>query len=321
MLKTFSPQKSTNVRTSREDTAVPPMRVGLRALTTLSPKLAANVAHRVLSTPRRHRRPDWEKALLQTAHPFPVRVGRQIVRAWTWGSGPTVILMHGWEGRGSQLGALSMPLVSAGFRVVAFDAPGHGDSPGPTTTVVSFAEALEAVASWVGGAAAVVAHSMGTIATALALHRGLEIQRAAFVASASSPAAATEMLTRILDLPPSVVDELHLHISNEVGFKWPALADGALMRNQSTPLLLLHDRDDRDVRYETAVRISELWPNSSLVLTHGLGHRRILRDSAVIEQVVNFMRPLSGEPAAAPDPWAAFLRMDLSTPADGSRSG
>ena len=42
---------------------------------------------------------------------------------YSWGSGPTVLLVHGWEGRGSQLSAFAPALVKAGFRVVAVDMP------------------------------------------------------------------------------------------------------------------------------------------------------------------------------------------------------
>jgi hypothetical protein len=37
---------------------------------------------------------------------------------YSWGSGPTILLAHGWSGRGSQLGAFVEPLVEQGFRLV-----------------------------------------------------------------------------------------------------------------------------------------------------------------------------------------------------------
>src|SRR5262245_55732801 len=64
--------------------------------------------------------------------PFEVEAQGHLVRGLAWGSGPTVYLMHGWGGRGSQFGAMVLPLVGAGRRVVMYDAASHGDSdPGP----------------------------------------------------------------------------------------------------------------------------------------------------------------------------------------------
>jgi alpha-beta hydrolase superfamily lysophospholipase len=37
---------------------------------------------------------------------------------------PTVVLVHGWGSRASRLSALAAALVEAGFRAVAYDAPG-----------------------------------------------------------------------------------------------------------------------------------------------------------------------------------------------------
>ena len=61
---------------------------------------------------------------------------------FAWGAGPSVLLVHGWEGRGAQLGALVDPLVAAGYRVVALDGPAHGDSPGRLSTLALPAHAV-----------------------------------------------------------------------------------------------------------------------------------------------------------------------------------
>jgi len=58
--------------------------------------------------------------------------------------------LHGWGGRSDQLAAFVPPLLAAGFSVVAPDAPGHGDSTGGASSVLAFADALEAVAARVG---------------------------------------------------------------------------------------------------------------------------------------------------------------------------
>ena len=74
-------------------------------------------------------------------------------------------------GRGLQLGAFVEPLVEAGYRVVAYDGPAHGESPGRRTNIFKLTEGLMAVADAVGPLSGVIAHSLGTTAVLLAASR------------------------------------------------------------------------------------------------------------------------------------------------------
>jgi len=56
------------------------------------------------------------------------------------------------------------------------------------------------------------------------------------------------------------------------------------------PLLVIHDRDDREVGWGDGAAIAQSWPRAELVTTTGLGHHRIVSDPAVIRQVVTFLR-------------------------------
>src|SRR5262245_22361365 len=126
--------KSTIVRSHKESRFQPLLRGAGAVLSAVAPGLAARLAARMFLTPRRHPRPLAERSLLMTARSDPLLVGGRPVESWTWGAGPLVLLVHGWSGRGTQLGALIDPLVAHGLSVAAFDAPGHGDSdPGPVT--------------------------------------------------------------------------------------------------------------------------------------------------------------------------------------------
>ena len=83
------------------------------------------------------------------------------------------MLVHGWGGSAGQLYPFVEPLVRAGFAVVAFDAPGHGASTGSWLAIPRFAAALARVAEQVGPLHAIIAHSLGGPAAAVAIERGL----------------------------------------------------------------------------------------------------------------------------------------------------
>jgi pimeloyl-ACP methyl ester carboxylesterase len=55
------------------------------------------------------------------------------------------------------------------------------------------------------------------------------------------------------------------------------------------PALLMHDRADPEVPFAHSEAITAAWPGSHLVPLEGLGHRKLLRDPAVIEAAVAFL--------------------------------
>jgi hypothetical protein len=224
-----APKKSTNgrkgVRELRHDPRVRLLRHTFAWTSRVSPRLTAAAALRLFLRPARHRRPDREHALLAQALPV---VGVEGVAAWQWGLGPVVLLVHGWEGRGAQLGAFVEPLVRAGFRVVAFDAPAHGESAGSQATLLDFARAVEAVAARVGPIRAVVAHSFGCAGVTLALSRGLSVRAAVFVAPPVRLADGAKVFADLLGLSPAVRADMRAQIEARVGLPWEQLDAAAL---------------------------------------------------------------------------------------------
>jgi len=62
------------------------------------------------------------------------------------------------------------------------------------------------------------------------------------------------------------------------------------VREIDRPALIVHDLDDREVPWEEGERYARYWPSSHLLSTTGLGHNRILGDTAVIGGVLDFLR-------------------------------
>lgn len=270
-------------------TAVPwPLRAGLSALAAVSQGLAARAAERMFLSPPRHRAPERERAALSRATPFavPFRGGRLL--AWRFGEGPAVLLVHGWGGRGGQLGALVPPLLDAGCSAVTFDAPAHGGSSARIASVPAFADAVSATANQVGARAA-VAHSMGAAGTALALRRGLPLDAAVFLGPPRSPAGFFQRFCDALELGPATRRATQLRIERRLGV---AMADLDLARaaaDMAIPLLVIHDRGDAEVPWADGASIARAWPGAQLLTTEGLGHRRILREPAVTGRAAAFV--------------------------------
>lgn len=228
--------------------------------------------------------------------PFTVTAVGAEVRGHVWGEGPVVYLVHGWGGRGSQFAAYVEPLVAAGYRVVLFDGPSHGDSdPGRhgsrQTHGVELGKALDAVFARFGPAHAVVAHSLGTIATYLALRYGwISTRRLVLLAPMVEAASLFDAFQRALGFGRRTRRAFDRAVDAYVGLpvdEFDARLQAA--RVDPVPTLVVHDRGDRQTPYDAAVDLVETLPDARLVTTDGLGHRRILRDRAVIGEVLEFL--------------------------------
>jgi pimeloyl-ACP methyl ester carboxylesterase len=231
---------------------------------------------------------------------FEVEAQGHVVRGQVWGDGPdaatrTVYLMHGWGGRGSQFGAMVEPLLAAGHRVVILDAPAHGASDhGPAgprrTNGVEFAKALDAVFARFGPAEAVVAHSLGAIATYLALRFGwLGTKKLVVIAPLVESQALADQFQTALGFGARTRRAFEQSVLAWVGIP-VAEFDARVQAAHVDPLptLVITDRGDRQTPYADVVDFAESI-HAPLVTTEGLGHRKILRDRHVIACVVDFV--------------------------------
>jgi len=291
-------EKSTTVRavaaTPMATFRLRAVRGGLRVLSHVAPEGAAVIAERMFLTPRRYPRPPAEISVLASARRrlLPTRYG--VLAAWEWparvaADAPTVLLVHGWEGRGAQLGALVEPLTSAGFRVVTFDAPGHGDSPGERSSFFHFAEAVERAAHVFGPLHAIVAHSMGGAVTLWASRTGQLATRLVMIAPPLDLRDFTRTFSRALGLPEDVRGRVHRRLGARFGVPVEAVRAEALAPAMRGALLVVHDDADSEVPIACGEAIARAWPGATLIRTHGLGHRRILRDAATLEATTRFV--------------------------------
>ena len=54
--------------------------------------------------------------------------------------------------------------------------------------------------------------------------------------------------------------------------------------------MIVHDKNDKEVELYNSINIENNLKKGKLVVTSGLGHRRILRDNIVIDDILNFLK-------------------------------
>jgi len=273
----------------------------LLGLDAFAPTLAACVATRWMFSTRPRKIEPWERDTLESGERLSIEGSSGALAAYRWGQGPLVLLVHGWNGRATQLGAFVPPLVDAGFQVVAFDAPGHGASQGSRSSIVEFANAfdavLDAVRPFFRPLHGVIAHSMGGAAVTLALARNrrqsdgpLERPRLAFFAPPIDLRDLTAGFSSALGLGGATLAAMDNLVEKQLGTNLDEMHALRLAAEMQSPLLVLHDDADRAVPLESGRRLAAAWPSAELCVTRGLGHSRILRDEVAVRRAVDFIR-------------------------------
>lgn len=266
----------------------------------VSRRLAAKIVGRLFVKPRRHPMPAREEAVLARGARTDVLAGGKRIAVWTFmaaaDSKPagTAILVHGWEGRGGQLGAWVEPLQRVGYDVVTFDHVGHGQSDGVRCALPRMRDTLRSIVTSVlppgsNGPAAIVAHSMGTFAASLLLAEGWRSTRVVYVAPPDDLlvyfSRYLELVAGSADLLPDVIEEME----KRFGEKADEFEFRTLVESLDQPLRVIHSLDDTDVPIEGGRFIAQHWPGATLLEVDRLGHRRILWNATVIEDGVTFL--------------------------------
>ena len=266
--------------------------VALRLTSKVSTQAGAQLGYRILSQPPRFKTPEREKASYANARHTRIVFAKQTLKVLEWGHGPTVLLVHCWGGRATQLCDFVDVLVSQGLRVVSFDGPAHGESDGKRTDMFEFPQALATVAKSVAPLQGVIAHSFGAAMTLLAFSDlGLHAKRLVLISSFKSCDWFVNAFGEFFRTSPRVLQQMRNNFDVRRGepVKWAELSMIEIISRVKEPILLVHDRSDTEIPFSHAVLLQKASNGAELLATDGLGHRRIVRDMSVIRQSVQFV--------------------------------
>jgi pimeloyl-ACP methyl ester carboxylesterase len=260
---------------------------GLRGLGAISPWAAAAVVFQLFRRAGPRRQPRFDPPPDAVEH---FVAGRRRVASYVWaGGGPTVVLVHGWNGTAGDLSAFIGPLRDTGRRVVAIDLPAHGRSSGRFSDLPQAVDAVEAVLRREPNVEAVIAHSFGVPATVLAAARGALLPRAVLISGPTAVEPYLQRLAQVLGISAATRAALQRRLRAYLERSHlPSVELTGVAPRLETSGLIIHDRSDREVPFLSAQSLHRAWPGSELMATEGLGHRRLLADRAVVEKAVRF---------------------------------
>lgn len=255
----------------------------------LSNDPALEAACRAFAVPDRVHATAQEVAFLAAATCSRLKVEAQDIVYWTFGKGPRVLLVHGWCSRGSHLMGFVEPLLAAGCSVVLFDAPAHGDSEGAVSSMIHAGRTALALAQALGDFHSLISHSGGSTAALWALANGLSVEKSVHICGPCS-------------MKQVVIGSAHAHgldsHETQAFQRWAEAFTRVSLDSADLPALtaglshqglIVHDDGDRVVSLAQSQALQSAWPDSTLIITEGLGHRRILSDPQAITTIVGFL--------------------------------
>lgn len=212
--------------------------------------------------------------------------------AWVWGDGPLVIFVHGWSGRAAQMAPLALHVANLGFRSVAIDVTGHGDSPKRHTRWDYFLRDIAALSQSLHEEVyAYVGHSAGALSmmAARAL-KGIHAQRYACICAPSFPFPPINVIQKKLNPKEGVLEHYKKYIAEQFETTWEELQVGCSYANAGSDTLLFYDETDRFVNHSEGDKIQTLCPGAQMVKTSAYSHQKILVAPELAQTIGAFLQ-------------------------------
>ncbi len=264
-----------------------------RALSAVSERIAILYYAKIFQTPIRHKIPERELAMIQESVQemiFVASIDRNIMLYKHGNGARKILLVHGWSGRGTQMAQISEAFMKQGFLAISFDGPAHGKSEGEITILSEFIEAIYAIDEKYGPFEAAVGHSLGGIALLKCLSERLKLNSLVIIGSGDIIEEIVEGFLENVGADKRLLPKFIGHFEKKYGVPMNSFSASSAAKNVKIPALIIHDQDDEEVPVSSSKNIASHLAGSKLMITKGLGHRKILGDKEVIDRTVEFIK-------------------------------
>ncbi len=265
----------------------------LRWLSWLSPRIASKFALLLFTIPGQKARHYRQDNLLVSARRSWVTSNGKRIRVYQWGKGQRrMLLLHGWQSRGTALRYFVPTFVARGFSVVALDAPGHGESSGWRTSLRSYVQAIRTVDQMHGPFEGAVTHSFGGRALTYALAYEEYPWQVKRIVMLAAPTAYEEIMDAFmvrLRLPAKLKPAVLSRMAEMLGRPIQESEIYSLGDRVKARILLIHDEQDQIVPMWEAERIATRLPGVRLMKTRGLGHFKMAKSPEIWEACRRFL--------------------------------
>ena len=257
-----------------------------------SPKLTIWFAAKLFTTPIRHKLPKRELAMeaKSVQKSLTVTSIQKEIVVYEYGkSERKVLLVHGWSGRGTQLVKIADELLNNGFMTVSFDAPSHGKSKGSSTIMTEFIASILEIDKKYGPFEFTIGHSLGGMSILNAIKQNYTTKKAVIIGSGDIIQDIIDDFIKKLTLQPKYGVLLKNYFEEKFVGNMDEYSAYKAAETVKIPVLIIHDTDDEDVSVKAAHNIHKHLKDSEILITTGLGHRKILGNDEVIQKINHFL--------------------------------
>ncbi len=258
----------------------------------LAKPLAAEFMLKLFQTPIKHEMPNREQIMFKSALKERLKIPgiNKEIQVYNYGySKKKILILHGWAGRGTQLFTISDKLLENGYMVISIDGPAHGFSEGKRTNMTEFIKTIKTVQKKYGPFTAAIGHSFGGMVLLKCTKEFLKINKLVVIGTANDIKEIIHDLARKLKLKPSTANYVLHKLQKQFKNNLETLTSEASAKCIDIPALVIHDTDDKEVPVSCAYKIRRNLSNGSLLITHNLGHQRILKDISVQNRIIEFL--------------------------------
>jgi len=263
-----------------------------KTLQLIAPPLAVLYAIKLFRTPIRFKTPTRENMMAESAQKKMVLIPElnKEVMVYSYGySKRKVLLIHGWSGRGTQLFKIADKLLENGFMTISFDAPAHGKSTGKTTMMHEFVKTALFLEKEFGPFEVALGHSLGGMTVLNAIKQGLNAKKGIIIGSGDVISDIIKEFVAKIQLKPKMADKIKQQFYKNYGEDIDNYSAYIAAKSVKIPTFVIHNTEDVDVPVSCAHHIRQNLEQGEILITNGLGHSRILKDSQVINRIVEFI--------------------------------
>lgn len=263
----------------------------LTALWHLAPNATKNIILKRFFKPKSYALTPLEQQFLKNGTSFHIHVHDKDIRCWKWGQGPGILFVHGWNGRGVNFAYFFKSFIDTGYSVITYDAPAHGQSEGQVTNYFELSDTVRSFLdpSYGFNIQGIIAYSIGASAAINCMSKDRPSVDAVLIAPALKLKEILFNAFNYHGVPEFIYQDLVADMERYYGYDVHQDNPDVLAKTISTKMLIVHDKDDRTIPYTDSKILSDKTDNFYLHTTEGLGHKRILRDNAVVDVIMAYL--------------------------------
>lgn len=276
------------------------LRTKFKTLSKLAPATAGRMAFDLFCTPYPKYKKRKAPAIFNHARNLTVVMkDKTKIKGFEWQSnspnGQTVLIAHGYASFAYKFEHYITPLLKMGYRVLAFDAPGHGLSEGKHINVVVYQEAIEQIMQQCGPVNHFIGHSLGALTLSMIAEQIDRPNERKFVliAPATKTTTTFDNFFKMMHFNQVTKDAFINQVLSLTSHKVEYFASDRALANYKGPLLWVHDQEDLVCPYKDLEEFQKNAPNNvEFLITNGLGHNKVYKTAEVMDQIMAFLAPI-----------------------------